>query len=386
MKKILLLGPFPIGNKGLNGQTIANKTLYEGLTPLYDIEKINTLKSLEFTDKKDQGKFKIGKFLIIVLTLISEIFHILSTKYDVIYMTPGQSFLGFMRFSPYMFCSFIKKVPCYIHIHGGNFRKMYNKQSTFNKKLLNFFIKRMTGVIVLGESLKNMFEGLIENTKIFVCENGVQDEIIASEEEIEQKIERIKNSSKRKVLYLSNLMKEKGILELLKASEELLEEEFEFNLAGAIEPSIKETIEEYLKKYPNKIYYHGVVSGKEKKKLFLDNDIFILPSWDEGQPISILEAYATGCSVITDPNVGGIKDIFKDNENGKKCKIKNIISIRNTIKQIKNDKNYMIHNYQILKKFYTSYNFIIRVELIIRRNLNEKNKENNTFNKCHDTI
>ncbi len=361
MKKILLLGPFPIGNKGLNGQTIANQTLYEGLTPLYDVEKINTLKSLEFTDKKDQGKFKIGKFFVIVLTLISEIFHILFTKYNVIYMTPGQSFLGFMRFSPYMFCSFIKKVPCYIHIHGGNFRKMYNKQSTFNKKLLSFFIKRMTGVIVLGESLKNMFEGLIENSKIFVCENGVQDEIIVSEEEIEQKIERIKNSSKRKVLYLSNLMKEKGILELLKASEELSEEEFEFNLAGAIEPSIKETIEEYLKKDPNKIYYHGVVSGKEKKKLFLDNDIFILPSWDEGQPISILEAYATGCSVITDPNVGGIKDIFKDKINGKKCRAKEYSSLIENLNVNEIEISLYIKNNYLLAKKYSEDNFIKRI-------------------------
>ena len=67
MKKILLLGPFPIGNKGLNGQTIANQTLYEGLSKKYDVSFINTLKNLDFTDKKEQGKFKLGKFLKIFL-------------------------------------------------------------------------------------------------------------------------------------------------------------------------------------------------------------------------------------------------------------------------------------------------------------------------------
>lgn len=40
MKKILLLGPFPVGKKGVNGQTIANQTLYEGLLSLYNVEKI----------------------------------------------------------------------------------------------------------------------------------------------------------------------------------------------------------------------------------------------------------------------------------------------------------------------------------------------------------
>lgn len=366
MKKILLLGPFPVGDKGLNGQTIANQTLYEGLSKIYKVNRINTLKNLEFVDKVDQGKFKIGKFIKILSTLINENFNILFTKYDVIYMTPGQSFLGFMRFSPYMLSSFVKNTPCYIHIHGGNFRKMYDKESKLKKKLMSFFIKRMTGIIVLGNSLKNMFNGLIEETKIFVCENGVQDEIVATEEEIKKKMKRIESSSKRKILYLSNLMKEKGILELLRASEELSEKEFEFNLAGAIEPNIKNIVEEYLKKYSNKIYYHGVVSGEKKKELFLENDIFILPSWDEGQPISLLEAYANGCFVITDPNIGGIGDIFIKNINGEECIARESITIKKIlIKDNLKLELYMKTNYSIAKKMYTESKFIERIIKII---------------------
>lgn len=365
MKKILLLGPFPVGDKGLNGQTIANQTLYEGLSEIYKVNRINTLKNLEFTDKADQGKFKIGKFVKIVSTLINENFNILFTKYDVIYMTPGQSFWGFMRFTPYMLSSFVKNTPCYIHIHGGNFRKMYDKESKLKKKLMSFFIKRMTGIIVLGNSLKNMFNGLIEETKIFVCENGVQDEMVATEEEIEKKMKRIKNSSKRKILYLSNLMKEKGILELLRASEELSEREFEFNLAGAIEPNIKNIVDEYLKKYPNKIYYHGIVSGQDKKKIFLENDIFILPSWDEGQPISILEAYTTGCYVIADSNIGGIKDIFQDKINGGKCRAKEYNSLIENLNKNKMEiKPYIKNNYFFSKKYSKDY-FVKRIIDII---------------------
>ena len=367
MKKILLLGPFPVGKKGLNGQTIANQTLYEGLLSLYNVEKINTLKNLEFTNKEEQGKFKLIKFLKILFTLLEEIFHILFTKYDVIYMTPGQSFLGFMRFSPYMFCSFIKKVPCYIHIHGGSFRRMYDKQSNFKRKLLDFFIKRTAGVIVLGNSLRDMFKGLIEDSKIFVCENGVQDEIVATQEEIEKKMKRIGSSSKRKILYLSNLMKEKGILELLRASEELSEKEFEFNLVGAIEPNIKNIVDEYLKRYPNKIYYHGIVSGQDKKKIFLENDIFILPSWDEGQPISILEAYATGCYVITDSNIGGIKDIFIDKINGKKIIAKNTESIKEGLRNLEKVDEINLYNYIFFKTNYTKNKFLERIIRVIIR-------------------
>lgn len=371
MKKILLLGPFPIGNKGLNGQTLANQTLYEGLKRDYLVEYINTSKELEFNNKREQGKFKLGKFLKIFLSFFSEIFHILFSKYDVIYMTPGQSFLGFMRFSPYMILGFIKKIPCYIHIHGGNFRNVYNNLSIKKQNILNYFLKRLSGVIVLGNSLRSMFKGLIEENKIFVCENGVQNYVIATEQEIKEKYEKFNKSKKIKILYLSNLMKEKGILEVLEVSEKFNEDDIEFNLAGAIEPEIKEIVEEYLKKYPNKIVYHGVVNGQKKKELLLNNYIFILPSWDEGQPISILEAYVTGCSVITDENVGGIRDIFQDKINGISCKVKDVNSIFKAIKELKDSDKYIKYNYQYGIQKYTKKDFVNKIKNIIVRSKSE---------------
>lgn len=363
MKKILMIGPFP-GN--LNGQSIANETLYEGLKNEYMVDRINTVKDSTFTDKNKQGKFILSKFLNIFFRLFNEMKKIWKGKYDVVYMTSGQSFLGFMRFSPYMIICILKGVPYYNHIHGGYIRRMYDKQNFINKKILKYFMNKGTGMIVLGESLKSMFYGIIPENKIFVCENGVQDEVVATEEEIEEKIKRYEKDNKKRVLYLSNLMVEKGILDLLKASESFTDEEIEFNLAGAIEPSIKDKIEEYLNKYPNKIKYHGIVSGEKKKKLYLENYIFILPSYDEGQPISILEAYANGCAVITDENIGGIKDIFKENENGYKIEEKNDIII--AIKNI-NENKYMKKNRILLKRLYTKDIFVEKVIKILGVNI-----------------
>lgn len=364
--KIILLGPFPVGNKGLNGQSIANKTLLDGLQESHDVDFINTARNLEFTDKKDQGKFKIGKFLRILVGFIREIAKILFGKYDVIYMTPGQSFLGFMRFSPYMLVSFIKKIPCYIHIHGSKFRDMYDKQTKIKKSMIRFLLKKLSGVIILGDSLRFMFEDLVEKDKIYVCKNAVQNGIIASNQEIENKIKNMTNNKKVKILYLSNLMKEKGILELLKASESFSEEESEFNLAGAIEPEIQCVVRTYLEKYPKKIFYHGIVSGEKKKKLFLENSIFILPSWDEGQPISILEAYVNGCMVITDKTIGGIKDIFCEG-NGYSCRIKNPASIVNGIKLLRDNDKIILKNYLYGMKYYCSHNFIKNMIDILMR-------------------
>ncbi|MBC2856174.1 glycosyltransferase family 4 protein [Cetobacterium sp. 2A] len=369
MKKILMIGPFP---GSLNGQTIANQTIYEGLAKKYRIDRINTLKEEGFEDKSQQGKFKIGKFTRIISQMRKEILMIFNGNYDVIYMTSGQSYLGFMRFSPYMLASTIKKVPYYNHIHGGFFRKMYNSQSKLKQKIINFFLNKSTGMIVLGDSLRSMFQGIIPENKIFVCENGVQDEFIATEDEINEKIKKYSRDDKKRVLYLSNLMEEKGILDLLKVSEKFSDEEIEFNLAGAIEPSLEKIVKEYLEKYPNKIKYHGIARGKQKKKLLFENYIFILPTYysNEGQPISILEAYTNGCSVITDESIGGIRDIFCDNKNGLSCQNRSIKSIYDVIKNI-NEKEYMKMNYDYGKEKFSNDNFTGRIVKIILGDLNE---------------
>lgn len=365
-KRVLILGPFPLGNKGLNGQTIANETLYQGLSKKYDVKKINTSKSENFSNKSDQGKFKLAKFLKICVNFLLELKEILFTGHDIIYMTPGQSFLGFMRFSPYMLCSFIKKEPCYIHIHGGAFRKNYENFSKNKKKLILYLIKRLSGVIALGESLKYMFEGLIDSNKIHACENGVQDEFVATVNEIKIKKENFKKEKKIKLLYLSNLMEEKGILDILKASEKFTDEEIEINLAGAIEPNLKNIVEDYLKKYDKKLFYHGIVSGIEKKKLLLENYIFILPTYysNEGQPISILEAYVNGCSVIT-TSQGGILDVFEDNINGKLCKMKDVESIYNAILYLKDKDKFIDGNYKYGKEKFLKSSFVERIENIL---------------------
>ena len=366
--KVLIIGPFP---NPITGQNIANETLYYGLKEKkYKVDYLNTNFYEKLTDKKLQGKFDIKKIYIVLKKSFKEIKKIWSGNYDVIYTTPGGSFLGFLRFYHYFILGFLLKKKILIHIHNGVFRKMYDSQNDFNKKLINIILKRISGVIVLGKSLKSMFKDLVEENKIFVCENGVQDYVIATEKEIEEKFERFNKNKKRKILYLSNLMKEKGILEILKVSEKFNDDEIEFNLAGEMEPEVKNIVEKYLKKYPKKLIYHGIVNGEKKKELLLDNDIFILPTYysNEGQPISILEAYVTGCSVIT-TNQGGICDIFQDEINGISCVARDIESIYSAIEKIKDDGSFIKSNYKYGVKNFKKDNFVKRIERIIIKEL-----------------
>lgn len=365
MKKILMIGPF---SKQINGMTVANKMLYSGLESQYQVELIDTLKDEKFENKENQGKFRLFKLIKIIKCLYRELYTIARNPYDYIYMTPGQSFYGFSRFIPYMLFAILKKRKFYLHIHGSKFREMYDEQSKLKRYFIEFFLVRSNGVIVLGDSLKFMFNGLIPHNKIYICENGVENTFVGKSNEIKRKIDSSVNDSKLNILYLSNLMEDKGILSLMKASESFNEEEILINLAGEIEPNIEKEISEYFKKESGKIVYNGVVDGAKKKELLLKSDVLVLPSKDEGQPISILEAYANACLVITDEKVGGISDIFSDVKNGYSCDHNDYLTIVEGLKKLKSNKVAMRNNYNYFIENFSEEEFVRRIVNIFEHN------------------
>lgn len=65
----------------------------------------------------------------------------------------------------------------------------------------------------------------------------------------------------------------------------------------------------------NIVKYEGWVNGEKKSTLLNMADAFILPSYTEGVPISILEAESYGLPILSTP-VGGIPEIVVDERNG----------------------------------------------------------------------
>ena len=116
--------------------------------------------------------------------------------------------------------------------------------------------------------------------------------------------------------------------------------------------------------------YHGVVSGESKKELFKNSAVFCLASYYkyEGQPISIIEAYASGCFVLT-TECGGIPDIFTDRINGILIEQKSAESIVEALLSINNmNKEELLrignHNSSSAKELYKDERYISDIKNI----------------------
>ena len=153
-----------------------------------------------------------------------------------------------------------------------------------------------------------------------------------------EKKQRAKNRIK-KVLFPARIIKEKGIVELIYACEELWNENYKFflNIAGEIDTENKSHINKkdfaYLIKNKN-ISFLGKCNNMPE--IYKNMDIVVLPSWREGLSKSLLEAAAMSMPIIT-TNVPGCRDIIKNNFSGLVVTLKSKEKLKSALKILLND-------------------------------------------------
>ena len=346
MKKILIIGPFP---EPISGVALANKVVKEVLDKAldFDVKVINTSYPI-FEDAI--GSFSFKK-LLFFLGLNFKYLKIL--KKDIVYITPGQTFFGISKYTFLILFSWLLRKELIIHVHGNYLGTQYEILKGIKKKLFYFLISRFTKGIVLSDSLKPNLTPFLNSSNIFVVPNFAEDYLCKSNNR--------GFNNKLNIVFLSNLMEEKGILYLLESLKKLEEKNinYEAKIAGNIDSLLIETITSKIKKLKHTSYI-GVVYREEKRKLLEWGNIFVLPTFYkmEGQPISILEALATQ-NVIIATNHAGIPDIIKNSINGFIIETKNSNSIFEVLLYLDKNKQ-VIKDISDFNKNYFTENFTLR--------------------------
>jgi glycosyltransferase involved in cell wall biosynthesis len=303
MKKVLIIGPFP---NPISGVSIANKVVEEILNAdlNFTVENINT--SYPIFDEQI-GEFSIQKFFF-YLRINSSFFKVL--KNNIIYITPGQTFFGVLKYALFIVAASALRKELIIHVHGNYLGKEYQSLKGFKRVLFYFLVSRFTKGIVLSNSLKHNLTPFLEDKNIFSLPNFAQDYLYKEDKKFVK--------DELRIFYLSNLMKEKGIFCLLNALKNLEKNNiiYKAKIAGNIDQKYSKEILNLFTELKNTEYI-GIVNGDDKKNLLEWGNVFVLPTFYkmEGQPISVLEAMATTNLVVT-TNHAGISDVFQDKING----------------------------------------------------------------------
>jgi glycosyltransferase involved in cell wall biosynthesis len=224
-----------------------------------------------------------------------------------------------------MLAAYISRVPKRIYLRHG---LVYETAHGLKRKLLIAIDKLAatlaTDVICVSPSVarRSLDDGLNKASKQTILANGTCNGIDVTRFDIatvaSDDIDQLKSSlgiSKNDIVigYVGRLVRDKGIIELVQAFERLRGEyqNLKLLLVGMLEErdALPREIVNSIKANPN-IITTGYVLNSEIEKYYAMMDVFVLPSYREGFPTSVLEASSMSIPVVTTKVTGCIDSIL----------------------------------------------------------------------------
>jgi glycosyltransferase involved in cell wall biosynthesis len=211
----------------------------------------------------------------------------------------AQNNLGFLRDCLFLIPARLIGKNVVVHLNGGYFGKFYKDASSVMRGIIRFALRRTARAVVLGDSLSDLFDGIIPRERVRVVPNGLEDKFAAWRNDAS-------NGHRSTVLFLSTLMEEKGALDVLRALPAAKERVPDIRVVFAGEwfrRSDREKAEQLVRDLhlESQVEFPGAVCGPFKYELLKSADIFVLPTAYpfEGHPFVILEAMSAGLPIIS---------------------------------------------------------------------------------------
>ncbi|WP_155316268.1 glycosyltransferase family 4 protein [Desulfosarcina alkanivorans] len=237
------------------------------------------------------------------------LWQLLNQKTDIvhIHMSDGGSLI---RKSILSLTSFPFRKPVIIHAHGAEFHATYAKLPKWVKKLACIIFRRCNYFLVLSKTWKNYYEAALNlrEDQVIVLPNPVE-----LPSQVPQRMDR----GVVRLAFIGRIGCRKGTFDLIKAFANLslnIRRRAELLIAGDGEIEQAGKLAKKLN-VDQSVKLLGWISSETRDHLFSEIDVFILPSYNEGLPMAILEAMGWGLPVIVTP-VGGIPELIRSGENG----------------------------------------------------------------------
>lgn len=312
--------------------TVPDLRLTGGVANYYKYLKLNEVDDIEYFNVNG-GRFRNVLFRLIERNIV---FFFLIRKFDVIHINPSLLKKSYLRDSLFMLSGLLRKKKIIVFIRGwdNHFEKQIS-ENNFYRFIFKHVWCKVDEYIVLG---KLFLEKL---TRLGINKN-IQIETTLSVYQ-SQKIKKISKNDKIELLFISRIVKEKGVFIAIDTLK-ILQNKFglnqiHLNIAGS--GKILPEVESYIKLNKiNNCHLLGNVSGKDKDILFDNSHIMLFPTYfGEGLPNSILEGMGSGMPIISRINAG-IPDQVIQGVNGYLTKSKNPEWFAKTIFELINNNEF----------------------------------------------
>lgn len=289
MMKVLLLGP-DIRCKGGIASVLNNYLTYPDKGFI----------EFKFISVRGDNGFML-KLVQLIFGLIQMLCMFLFNRIQIIHAHPSE-YNGFIRYVPYFLVAKMCRKRIILHMHGGSFESYFNTQAYVIKVMIREMLTSCNTIICLSLYWQKYYRGL-GCEKVIILPNTVN-----------QPEPNPYDLNSTNITYLGFIEEQKGIYVLLQAIRHLQEcSDIHFHIygSGEIENLNSKVVELGIK---NRVTVHSWIDSFGRDRVLRDTSIFVLPSYFEALPMSLLESMAYGIPVIS-TNVGGIPDLIKS-DNG----------------------------------------------------------------------
>ncbi len=219
--------------------------------------------------------------------------------------------------------------PLVLHAHGGYFDEFHRRLPVVVRRLVNGILQRAHVLIALSPRWRDFYvnECELSPSQVAVLPNPVR-----WSPEVPDRTGR----SQVQFLFLGRMCEKKGTYDLVNAFAalpEALRARARLVLAG---DGDLEAIRRLAAPCGDRVRVLSWIDSAERERLLAQSDVFVLPSYNEGVPMSLLEAMAAGLPAIVTP-VGGIPDVLSHGVEGLMVEPSRVADLGAAMAQLVND-------------------------------------------------
>jgi glycosyltransferase involved in cell wall biosynthesis len=259
------------------------------------------------------------------------IYKILKNKPGVIFLL-SSSYLDFLDNSVYIHLAKLFKRKVILRIGGGGFQYFYQNSSRWMKKYILRMIHKSDKLICQSVSWKDFFlsGNFKEDSRIYILPNLID----CSLWPLRNNSVPVNNTGDLNILFIPGYQADiKGYNDLLPVFSSLAGV---YNIRLIMVGLHHKLNDEYLAlQSAGKIELIPEVYGESKHELFIKSDIYVLPSYMEGFPNTLLEAMASGLPILT-TNIPSIQAVVNDRENALLIEPGNRDQLKNALTELIN--------------------------------------------------